>query len=103
MSRLPCFILRNECIADAQFVVTHPGKVLEGAVISRFYHSEEDCQFSCMEDFRCKSINFHDNRSLCELNSKIAGDFKTKFTERVGWKYKTTNFTGKQVKGKLYI
>ena len=84
-------------MVDAQFVITYTGKALDGAAISTFSKSEEDCQHSCMEDDRCKSININDNGTKCELNNKIAGDIETRLVTRDGWKYKTTNFSEKQV------
>ena len=84
-------------MVDAQFVIIYPGKALNGAVISRFSESEEDCQYRCMEDDRCESININDNGTKCELNNKIAGDTGTRLVSRDGWKYKTTNFSEKQV------
>ena len=97
MLSVSCFILRNECMVDAQFVITYSGKALDGAVISRFSESEQDCRERCMKDDQCKSININNNRRKCELNNKIAGDNGTLFVTRDGWKYKTTNFSERQV------
>ena len=84
-------------MTDAQFVISYSGKVLDRAAISNFSVSEEDCQHRCMEDNRCKSINIDENGTRCELNNKIVGDSGTQLVTKAGWKYKTTNFSEKQV------
>ena len=84
-------------MTDAQFIISYPGKVLDGAVISKFSASEEDCQYMCMEDDRCKSINIDEKGTKCDLNNKIAGDSETLLVTKAGWKHKTTNFSEKQV------
>ena len=71
-------------MVDAQFVITYSGKALHGAVISKFDKSEEDCQYSCLEDDRCKSININENGTKCELNNKIAGNIGTRLVTRDG-------------------
>ena len=93
------FVLRNECMSDGEFVVRHPGKVLQGAAIFVSNRSEEECKNACLKDDRCKSINIDSVHGTgCELNSKIAGDNGTDFIIMAGWTYISTNFTAKQVK-----
>ena len=92
------FILRNECIADGIFDVTHPGKILYGAVLTTTHHNEDDCETACLMESRCKSVNVKTVGGYgCELNSKIVGDIETNFMKRTGWEYKSTNFSAKEV------
>ena len=84
-------------MVDAQFAITYPRKTLKGAVISELRVSEEDCQYSCMEDDQCKSININDDGTECELNNGIVGDTGTNLIAKDGWRYKTSNFSAKQV------
>ena len=95
---LDSFILRNECMSDGQFVVSHGDKILEGAVLSTSHLNQIECQTACLTNDRCKSININATGGLgCQLNSKIAGDNGTNFIEKKGWTYKTTNFSALQV------
>ena len=91
-------------MCDGQFIISHPGKVLFGAVLSTSQRNEIDCESACLMDGRCKSINFNTNSGLgCQLNSKIVGDYNTDFIEKIGWTYKSTNFSAKQVRDARYV
>ena len=97
------FILRNECMNDGQFI-SYPGKILQGAILSISQQNEHDCQTECLLNDRCKSFNFDiDGKSECQLNSKIAGDNGTEFVSKIGWTYKSTNFSSTQVNISIQI
>ena len=83
---------------DGHFLVSHPGKLLQGSVLSESNHIEEDCETACLLDSRCKSININSvNGAKCQLNSRIVGDSGTDLVARSEWTYKTTNFSTTQV------
>ena len=85
-------------MADGPFAVTVHNKSFEGALLEEFTgKSESDCHFECLQNRRCKSVNYNQIRSICILNSKILGDHGTSFKPKMGWNYQSTNYSSMKV------
>ena len=92
------YILRTNCLTDAQFDIILPDKSLQGAeMLTLVGKTESDCRLQCMLNYRCKSINYCHANEICQLNSKIIGDVRTNLVSRKGCQYKSTNYSSMKV------
>ena len=87
------YILRTPCQTEADFSVIKSGEIISGAVIETLANKlVMECEYDCVNNSACKSINYNSETKLCQLNSKIIGESGTNKSSTSGWIYKTTNY-----------
>ena len=99
---IECWIVRLQCIDQEgfnKFNIKHNGYALENNVLAVYERMDlEECKTMCLDEYRCRSINYSEGKKQCELNDKIketskSGDFKAK----IGYTYLATNYATKNV------
>ncbi len=90
------YILRLPCKQMASFFIRKDGKVLRDSVIASYVHQTlEECEFKCLDNQRCKSINMElSGIQRCELNDKTTEDIRDRvsLSPKTGWAFLTTDY-----------
>ena len=99
---IECWIVRLQCIDQEsfnKFNIKHNGYALENNMLAVYERMDlEECKTMCLDEYRCRSINYSEDGKKCEINDKIketskSGDFKAK----PGYTYLATNYATKNV------
>ena len=97
-------ILRTNCTVDGPFVITLYNKSLQEALLVTVNEASQDhCHTQCLLNDHCKSVNYHSDNKICELNSKTLGDSKTELKSMMGWMYQSTNYSSMAVGSLAFI
>ena len=90
--------LSNCSKMDAKFSQVNNGYKLVGSLVAAFDKiNGADCVKKCLNYTQCKSINFHFERSLCELIKKNIEDEGASLEKRKGWSHVETPRTQQKV------
>lgn len=87
-------ILRLKCETYANFSVVQENRRLDSAFTTLFDTDKPTCQYECILDSRCKSINVKDDENICELNSKSSDDAKDRISTvpAAGWTFYSPSY-----------
>ena len=83
-------ILRLKCETYANFSVIQENKRLMNHTYLTLTNTDLPmCQYECVKDAKCKSINIKNDEDICELNSKSADDAKDRVATipEFGWTF----------------
>lgn len=102
---IDCWVVRINCLSDENrlpFIFNKDGKALENHVIKTIGNrTVKECENECYDEFACKSINWS-RGNVCELNSELEETKSGELKDRVGWFYRSTDHTTKNVSYFLY-
>ena len=100
-------ILRLPCKKFADFRAIQKNHALEDGWVIRTIENTNlhDCRFECLRNRKCKSFNFRNDGSACELNSQSAEDQQDDVitVPRAGWTYHSTIYNDVLVGSKLKL
>ena len=81
----------TSCKLVESIVSARRNYLLKGHLIQRLQNTNFlSCAHRCLRKERCRSFNFKlisQSQGLCELSSKVAGEFDDSLSEEAGWLY----------------
>ena len=87
-------ILRLKCENYANFSVEEPNRKLASTFLTFEGLDKSECQYECIRNKQCKTININEDELRCELNDKSTEDKRDNVTTIIaaGWTYSSTNY-----------